>query len=289
MNNQNSTLSVIIIYHAFCTDGFGSAYAAWKKFGNNATYIARGRENEPFNPLFFRDKEVYVLDYSFSLEEMLSYQKEAKKFVVIDHHISAQKDVTSLTSFVFNNDHSGAYLSWQYFHPEIKVPTFIEYISDADIWAHSLPHWKEIESFIYSNGEEHFSFEHFEKLDEELETEEGFERAIAIGKMMTSSHSAKVSMYVEIAELISFEGYQVYAVNAPREVRSELGHELALKTNSFALIFTYEKGFWKCSLRSVKEFDVSSIAIKYGGGGHKNAAAFMVATNFPLPFISSEK
>lgn len=276
---------VVVIYHGFCTDGFGAAYAAWKKFGNNATYISRGRDEHPFPENYFSNKEVYVVDYSFSREEMLRYQAEADSFTVIDHHVSAKDDVMALTSYVFDNAHSGAYLAWRYFHPTTAIPRLIEYISDADTWTHSLPDWKEVESFIYSNGEEHFSFEHFAKLHETLDTEEGYARAKAIGEMLVGSHTAKVTMYADIAELVSFEGHTVYAVNAPREVRSELGHMLAEKTNSFSMIFTYEKGYWKCSMRSVKDFDVSVLATKYGGGGHKNAAAFMVPTSFPLPFI----
>lgn len=274
---------IIVIYHGYCTDGFGAAYAAWKKFGNLATYIPRNRTEEPFDPNIFKNKEVYVVDYSFSREEMQSYEAVAESFVVIDHHLSAQKDVESLKSFIFNNGHSGAYLSWQYFHPTTKIPRLFEYISDADTWAHCLPDWKDVESFIYSNGEEHFSFEHFSELHEVLETDDGFERAKLIGHMLVGAHNEKVLMYADIAELISFEGYNVYAVNAPREVRSELGHVLASKTNSFSIIFTYEKGLWRCSLRSVKDFDVSLIATKYGGGGHKNASAFTVPTDFPIP------
>jgi oligoribonuclease NrnB/cAMP/cGMP phosphodiesterase (DHH superfamily) len=289
MNPPTELQPTIVIYHAFCTDGFAAAYITWKKFGNLATYIARSWDEEPLNPILLKDKDVYVVDYSFSLEEMQAYEAIAKSFTVIDHHVSAEKDVKSLKSFVFDKKYSGAYLTWKYFYPDAKIPKLIEYISDADTWTHSLPDWKEIESFIYSNGEEHFSFEHFEDLYDTLETEDGYARAKKVGAMLVGAHTAKVTMYVDLAELVFFEGYEVYAVNAPREVKSELGHVLALKTNSFAIIFNYEKGFWKCSLRSVKDFDVSVIATKYGGGGHKNAAAFTVSTNFPLPFIVDTK
>jgi oligoribonuclease NrnB/cAMP/cGMP phosphodiesterase (DHH superfamily) len=284
MNTPEDLQQTVIIYHGFCTDGFGAAYAAWKKFGNNATYISRARDEQAFAPGYFAGKDVYVVDYSFSYEEMKRYEDEAQSFTVIDHHISAERDVRLLKSFVFDNAHSGAYLTWKFFHPDTEVPALIQYISDADTWAHSLPDWKEIESFIYSNGEEHFSFEHFERLHETLDDKDGYARAKSIGQMLTGAHAAKVTMYADLAELVTFEGNRVYAVNAPREVRSELGHVLAQKTNSFAMIFNYEKGYWKCSMRSVKDFDVSVIATKYGGGGHKNAAAFMVPTTFPLPF-----
>ena len=29
--------NIVVIYHADCRDGFGAAYAAWKKFGDRAT------------------------------------------------------------------------------------------------------------------------------------------------------------------------------------------------------------------------------------------------------------
>jgi nanoRNase/pAp phosphatase (c-di-AMP/oligoRNAs hydrolase) len=102
--------------------------------------------------------------------------------------------------------------------------------------------------------------------------------------MFKAQRDALIDTYVNKAELISFEGYDIYAVNAPSEVRSEVGAILAEKTNSFALIFYYEPGTWKCSLRSVKDFDVVPIAEKFGGGGHKNAAAFYLTASFPITF-----
>ncbi|MFA6608817.1 MAG: DHHA1 domain-containing protein [Candidatus Paceibacterota bacterium] len=285
MKSTEPLKDIVVMYHGFCTDGYGAAYSAWKKFGDTASYIGKERTDEKLDSKEFEGKEVYVLDYSFSKEEMLACESVARSFVVIDHHVSAKSDVESLKNYVFDLNHSGAYLSWEYFHPTEKMPRCIEYISDADIWTHSLPDWQEIESYIYRNEEDHFTFNYFDKLVSELESEEGYAKAKEIGSILLSSHKQSVNMYAEMAELIEFEGHTIYAINAPREVRSELGHVLALKTDSFSLIFNYEKGKWKCSLRSVKDFDVSAIAQKYGGGGHKNASGFVVNTDFPLSFI----
>ena len=30
----------LVIYHASCADGFGAAFAAWLKFGDDAEYVA---------------------------------------------------------------------------------------------------------------------------------------------------------------------------------------------------------------------------------------------------------
>jgi len=37
MNEVNK--EIVVLYHANCLDGFGAAYAAWKKFGDTADYI----------------------------------------------------------------------------------------------------------------------------------------------------------------------------------------------------------------------------------------------------------
>ena len=285
--DQNLPLKdIVVMYHGFCTDGFGAAYAAWKKFGDDASYVGMKRGGDRLDANLFKDKEVYVLDYSFSKEEMLECEAVAKSFTVIDHHISSKEDIESLKNYVFALEHSGACLAWKYFHPETKIPRCIEYISDSDIWSHALPDWEEIEAYIYRNEEDHFSFEYFDKLVSEIETEDGYKRAKEIGSILLSSLNHSVNLYEEMAELIDFEGYKIYAVNATREVRSKLGNVLAMKTNSFSLVFSYEKGKWKCSLRSVKDFDVSVIAQKYGGGGHKNASGFIVPTDFPILFKS---
>src|SRR3989338_9515798 len=38
-NSSMNALKTAILYHANCPDGFGGAYAAWKKFGDSAEYI----------------------------------------------------------------------------------------------------------------------------------------------------------------------------------------------------------------------------------------------------------
>lgn len=275
----------LILYHGSCLDGFAGAWAAWKKFGDTAEYRAVERTTVPDSSIF-QDREVYVIDYSFSQEEMMLFESAASSFICIDHHISAQNAVTSLRSYVFDTQHSGAWLAWKYFHPDTEIPKMIEYISDSDTWAHALPDYEQIEAYIYRDTELRYTFSYMNALHQELSTEEGFQNAKRIGALFREAYEGKIKTVEASAELVLFEGYTVYAVNAPREIRSELGHRLAEKTKSFSLLFLYEGGFWKCSLRSVSDFDVSVIAQKYGGGGHKNAAGFVVSTHFPLPFVT---
>lgn len=274
---------ILVLYHGNCMDGFAGAWIAWKKFGDTADYLAQERTSIPEVEIF-QDKEVYIIDYSFSKEQLLSFEKVAKKFVCIDHHISAKEAVESLKEHMFDTAHSGSYLAWKYFFPELAVPRLVEYISDSDTWTHKLDNYEDIDAYIYRESEKSSEFLYFEDLNKELSTEEGFERAKNIGKLFREAHEKRVSFYEEKAEMVNFEGYDVYASNAPRDIRSELGHRLAKKTGLFSIIYTYEQGLWKCSLRGVKDFDVSKLAVKHGGGGHKNAAGFAIKAGFPIPF-----
>lgn len=86
---------------------------------------------------------------------------------------------------------------------------------------------------------------------------------------------------------VHFEGFNFLACNS---------HELDIRSHLFAagikphhdglLGFTYTGKDWRVSLYGVPhepEVDLSQIAIKYGGGGHKQACGFRTAK---LPFIS---
>ena len=60
--------------------------------------------------------------------------------------------------------------------------------------------------------------------------------------------------------------------------QSEIGSALSRNNDSFAAVwFQLADGRFKISLRSDKRMgmDVSKVAQKYGGGGHKNAASFI--------------
>jgi hypothetical protein len=65
------------------------------------------------------------------------------------------------------------------------------------------------------------------------------------------------------------------AANCPPFLTSETGHALASWSGTFGLLWSVASdGKVYCSLRSNGDYDVSAIAKKFGGGGHKNAAGF---------------
>ncbi len=271
--------NIVILYHANCWDGFGAAWVARRKFGDRASYIPCLHVNVDIYPEGVIDKEVYVIDFCFSEKITKELQERNKKFVVIDHHKTVQSLVETLPEHVFSLTDSGAKLAWKYFHPETAVPKLIEYISDGDIWAHALPNWKEIEGYIHS---QELSFESFDTLHETLEHH--FDEAIKIGKILNTQFDNLVKEHIDKAMLVEFEGYEVYACNASSFLRSELGHQLALKKGPFSIVYRFEEDILRISLRGDGSIDLTVLAEKYGGGGHKDASAIIMKHKNPLPF-----
>jgi oligoribonuclease NrnB/cAMP/cGMP phosphodiesterase (DHH superfamily) len=278
---------VVVIHHGPCRDGFGAAYAAWKKFGENATYIPMKTQTDLTVEL--TDKELYILDISFDRKTLQRLIDTNKSVLVIDHHKSAEEDVTSFPNNIFDNNHSGAVLSWKYFHPSTPVPTLLEYIEDHDIWKFELPNNREFGAAI---GEYEVSFKSWDRLIENLKKEEFLSNFINTGAILSRFEDKLVDDLIQFKERVLFEGHEVWALNVSRRYRSILGHNLATLNGKsggteLGIVYYHNNGAVNVSLRSNGDVDVSEIAQKYGGGGHKNAASIRADSfeNLPFTFI----
>ena len=78
----------LVIYHANCADGFGAAFAAWLKLGDDAEYVPMqyGFTEVPD----YVEREVYMLDFSWPKDKMEDLFREAKRVVWLDHHASSR-------------------------------------------------------------------------------------------------------------------------------------------------------------------------------------------------------
>lgn len=146
---------VIILYHADCLDGFGAAYAAWRSFGDAATYRPM-HHGETWELNDVAGHTVFILDFSFPPETLERMASIAESVTQIDHHASALKDwagrlqadehgAQSLEhpalplSIRFDLGKSGARLAWEHFHADTPPPLSILHIEDQDMWRFSLP------------------------------------------------------------------------------------------------------------------------------------------------------
>ena len=282
---ESETLKdIVVIYHADCRDGFGAAFAAWKKFKDTASYVPR-KTQTPL-PEGLTNKELYILDYSYDKETLQKLVDTNKSVLVIDHHQSAQADVESFEGNIFDNNHSGAVLSWKYFHPDTIVPPLLEYIEDHDLWRFALPENREFNTAL---GLYPMEFEAWDTIIEKLKYEDELVNFLAKGALISKFEDKIVTSQLEYKERVLFEGNEVWALNVSRTYRSILGNRLAglnlqEEQTPIGIVYYRYGGNVHISLRSHGDTNVSEIAQKYGGGGHKNAASFRVKSFSELPF-----
>jgi len=266
----------LVIYHGNCTDGFGAAYAAWKLLGDRAEYHAAKYGAPPPN---MSGKNVVVLDFSYDNTTTKRLMKEAKSFFIIDHHKSAMIELHDVTCTRFDMNHSGAMLAWKFFHPGKDAPRLIKFIEDRDLWKWEIPYSKE---FSAAFDMVPFDFEEFSKFEDDSAVDDAIKR----GSYILAYSKTVISKIAKHASSRQMDGKEVLVVNSPHWM-SEIGNALSPKCD-YALIWYYDHASRqvKVSLRAHHEdADVSEVAKKYGGGGHRKAAGFALPVDISIESI----
>jgi oligoribonuclease NrnB/cAMP/cGMP phosphodiesterase (DHH superfamily) len=265
-----------VIYHANCPDGLGSALAVYVYYKNN--FPNKKIEFYPAahgsNPPMINDKNVLICDFSYKKDAINKIINECKSFLIIDHHISAQKELEDLHDEykIFDMTHSGAFLTWVYFFPNEEVPSLIKYIEDNDIWIKALPYTKEVTAYISILPNE---IEQYEKL---LQTGMIENIAIPHGKVLLIQQNKIIekALNSSFIKFIDIGGNSYFvAMSNSATFQSEIGNQLLGKyvNCDFSVVYSENYGSTSISLRSANDrTDVSEIARRYGGGGHRNAA-----------------
>jgi oligoribonuclease NrnB/cAMP/cGMP phosphodiesterase (DHH superfamily) len=262
-----------VIYHANCTDGFGSAYSAWKLLGNRAEYYPCKHGQEPPD---VKGKTVVILDFSFNNATTKKMIEEAKELLVIDHHKSAVVELHDISNTIFDMNKSGATMAWEFFHPGKEAPKFIQYITDRDLWRWELPYSKE---FSAAFDMVPFEFEEFEK----FEDDSVFDDAVKRGSYILAYSKTVVKKVCDKAASRRIGGKHVMVVNSSHWM-SEIGAKLSPDCD-YALIWYYDHNdrMIKVSLRAFHEYiDVSEVSKRFGGGGHKKAGGFTLPGDFKI-------
>ncbi len=268
----------IVLYHNPCGDGFGAAWAAWKKFGDRARYIGVNH-GDPL-PASIGGSDIYILDFSFPPEVMKKILATARHVVALDHHISAKHSTYMASNYMYDLKHSGAVITWRYFHPKKPVPSILRHIEDIDLWKFALPKTREIVAHINSYP---FSFKRWSAFARDLERGKSRKKIIESGAAIVRYEEETVRRALGRAQEVRFLGKRVLAVNATSLV-SEIGNVLVKRKGPFAIVWSEKNGNIVVSLRSNTSMDVSRIAARFGGGGHKRAAGFSFAARNSFPW-----
>lgn len=269
---------ILVFYHKNCSDGFGAAWAAWKKFGDAAEYVALDPETLP--KVFPKKRTIYAVDLSYPVSVQKKIRTHNESLTIIDHHISKKEDTELFPGNIFDNDHSGAVLAWRYFHPKKSVPKLLEHIEDIDLWKWQFPNTREIISALSLRAFDFSTWDVFAKM---IESGSGKKKIIAEGKIISLYEERIIEKMVGSAVPVTFEGMRILAVNSS-VLNSEVANALLKKLPPAAIVWRDSGGEIHVSLRSDGTVDVSKIAEKYGGGGHTRSAGFGFRSEEGVPW-----
>jgi len=270
---------IVILYHKNCTDGFSGAWAAFQKFGGRASYIPIEHNTPP--PAGLLGKEIYMIDITFDMPVMKGLIRNNRRVTAIDHHISRKNEVALTYKPLFSNGHSGAVLAWMYFFPGKPAPRLLRHVEDEDIWKFKLPYTREVSAILDLAD---FDFAVWSRLVRDFEKPPLRRKHIADGKLLLKYQNSLIERLVRHnAQLINFMGIKTLAVNSPN-FESEIGNVLRRKLPPMGIVWREKGNRRTFSLRSDSSCDVSKLAGKFGGGGHKKSAGFGMPLSAKLPW-----
>lgn len=301
----------LIVYHADCTDGYGSAFVAWLHYRDRADYLAIHPNQlaslkalETLPQLINRD--ITLIDVGAPPDVVWALHARCRSVVMLDHHATIvdgwaeqgatktggapfvyhlpQKDKGSTPSFVrLDTRKAGVLLAWEHYFTDSELPRLIAYIDDYDRWALKLP--QSLEFNLALRNRMPWSFENWEELLHALGPLNGpststFNFMLHEGQILRRAQVMNAEEIARNAMACHVEGWPDagLAVCCPMLFANDVGEILARRSKTFAICwYGLPSGKVKCSLRAASGYDVRRLAELHGGGGHPNSAAFVAS------------
>lgn len=228
-----------------------------------------------------QNERIWIVDFSFKPEVMEEILKVTQDIIWIDHHKTAMEYKYSIDlPGIRDVSLSGCELTWRYVYPNITMPKIVHMLGRYDVWDFSEygEDLNKLQAGIKLHNTDPANYEWVDWLDSSLET---------MVDLLNEGNTAlqyRNNYYTDLIKaavfFFDFEGHKVVACNAGL-VSSQL-FDSVQEEFDIMMPFYFAKNKWIVSLYTTKDIDVSEIAKKYGGGGHKQAAGF---TCEELPFL----
>ena len=280
-------MSLTVCFHHDDADGRGSGAVVRYALGKDVHLIEIDYDRMviPWDLIEKADR-VVVTDFSFPVDWMKRLA-DGREFIWIDHHISAIKEFQGIAdewSGLRDVEEAACVNAWKYFFPERPVPQAIVLIGDRDIWR-----WAEKDTGAFNEA---INVRDFRADNDDLWIPLLEDDPELLNEMLTEGARLREIRLNEINELIERRGYEVeffgertLAVNAPGngdigQRSRDLGYDIA-----YCYVDRMELGVLSTGVTLFsREADVSVIAKKFGGGGHKHASGFSFPRgNSPFP------
>jgi oligoribonuclease NrnB/cAMP/cGMP phosphodiesterase (DHH superfamily) len=271
----------IVIFHHPCPDGCTSGTIAnmyYKKINKKVEFWGLSHAGNSPPELYdkLKNKNVLICDFSFKKEIIAKILDTAKGLLIIDHHLSAKNELENLDPKykIFDMDHCGAYLTWKWFFPGEPVPLFVKYIEDNDIWLKAMPNTLEVTSYVTTLDLEFDVYEQYILNESLISTE-----IIPLGDILLKQSQKQIDYTLKKStiKMIEYDD-KIYFTGICNTTThfNEIGNTMLTKypNINFSIVYaTNSSNTYQISLRSADDrTDVSVIAAKHSGGGHRNAS-----------------
>lgn len=295
----------MVIYHDKCADGIVAAWACWNRWGDSPEYRAANYGYQP--PEDVPGKNILIVDFSYPADDLHSMVAAgAKSIVILDHHKTAQAALQPFQVYanhperfstrvaaamfeglerggyppilaLFDMDRSGARMAWDFAFPSMTVPRLVELAEQYDLWRFTPGTRSDAELLHLALQAKGLTVRTVEGVHCELL---GNNMPIQRGEAIYDWRAQLITEIASRAHLRTVAGVEgVISVECPYSLVSAVGHHLLDKHPAapFAAMSVTGESAVTWSLRSHDDrMDVSEVAKRLGGGGHRNAAGFRV-------------
>jgi len=268
-------MKTVAIYHKDCSDGTTAAAVVLRKYPDAKVFpLSHGFEIHELQAVIHEIEpgdRVLTVDCVMGVRELLA---AGHKVTSIDHHIGIKDEMQELAkanqnfTFVFDNEKSGASLTWSTLFPDQKTPELILLVEDADLWRWKYgTDTKNAGSYLFmlTNKPE----EVVRLLDTDLTDIKKSGAIITEYSDLMIDHEVKATEPITVdisGSEVPFYNITVY--------KSEAGNRLAKERGKAVGLFSIDGGKVKISFRSLDGQNPSALdlAKALGGGGHINAS-----------------
>lgn len=263
-------------------DGFGSAWAFWKRCQADKAFAAKHGEVVYKSVQYGEGVPdvqgidiIYVVDFSFS-REICDRLAEDFELHVIDHHESAERELAGAPYAVFNGNVSGAELTWMTLHPNTDVPVILSYVGDYDLYRFALPDSRAITTYLLQLTQD---FDVWDAFDIDVARHDGTLLWGQIEKFAKFLYKRSLS-----AEHL---GLKTRVIDAPLQYNEAAMVAYTTEELPVVIVYRCDGDKWIVGLRGNQGYDLSAVASVLGGGGHRNAAGFTIKGNFNPVFVAN--
>lgn len=303
----------ICVYHGGCDDGFGAALAVHMRWREGVTYVPGAYGGFEW-PRDLQGKRILFVDFSLKQQQMRELVngglvgERPHSVVVLDHHKTAESElypwsiggkggppydlrgkvsgrsalgrideflalnqmdgVEPVVAF-FDMHKSGARMAWEFCHSNYDAPELIRFVEDRDLWRFAIRDTRAVSAALRSYPHDFDLWESFLADTYPL---------VRDGAAILRGHEKNVASFIRNRYWAAVGGVRVPVVNVPYRYASDCADamlEAEPDAPFCASWFRRADGKVQWSLRSRDDrMDVSEVARRMGGGGHRNSAGF---------------